>query len=228
MIGLDEQIELFKLVGAELSRKIECFIIGGSAMMFYGFKSATKDVDFVFLEEDEINRLKKTLEKIGFHEKKMGIEDRKKDSSRKGPVVMERKEARFDLFLEDIFAFRLSPGIASRVKEVHEFGNLIVKVVSQEDIILLKCATDRIGDSVDVRDIANKHTVDWKVIIEESLWQTKEGRKIFPLFLYDFLVDLKEDFKLDIPKSVLVELRRISEGMLYELEKKKKSKLTKK
>lgn len=223
MIGHEEQIELFKLIGTELNKKTECFIIGGSAMMFYGFKSATKDIDIVFLDKDSRNRFKRTLKEIGFTEKKI-ITSERKSKSQKIPTVMDRKETRFDLFCEYIINFQLSLGIIGRIKEVHEFGNLIVKVVSQEDIILLKCATDRAGDRLDAKGIIEKYNINWNILIEESLWQTKHGKRIYPLFLYDFLVDLREDFKINIPKNTLVELRKISEDMLDEFEKKRNKK----
>ena len=52
MINLEEQIGLFKIIGSQLKSKAECIAIGGSAMMFYGTKLTTKDVDLVFLKKD--------------------------------------------------------------------------------------------------------------------------------------------------------------------------------
>jgi len=54
MINFDEQSDLFKLIGSSLGKKVECFVIGGSAMMFYGAKAETKDVDLVFMNKDDI------------------------------------------------------------------------------------------------------------------------------------------------------------------------------
>ena len=38
MIGLEEQLSLFKLIGTELRKRTEVLVIGGSAMLFYGAK----------------------------------------------------------------------------------------------------------------------------------------------------------------------------------------------
>ncbi|MEK6907185.1 MAG: hypothetical protein AABW45_01535, partial [Nanoarchaeota archaeon] len=98
--------------------------------------------------------------------------------------------------------------------DVFEFENLIVKIVSPEDIILLKCATERAGDRIDALELIKKFNIDWDIIIKESIEQTKLGESIFPVFLYDFLLELKEDLKAEIPSNVLKELLKISEKEL--------------
>ena len=52
MINITEQNELFNLIGTKLDEKVECLAIGGSAMMFYGAKTETKDV--VEVDKDDI------------------------------------------------------------------------------------------------------------------------------------------------------------------------------
>ncbi len=225
MIGIDEQIELFKLIGGELKSKVECVVIGGSAMLFYGAKSATKDSDIVFLSENDRKEFVNAAEKIGFGKttviQPIGIKAANYKLKTKAPVVMERKEARLDLFLNEIICFKLSPGILERIKEKHEFEKLIAGIVSPEDIILLKCATDRAGDRKDAFELISKYQINWDVIISESVWQMKNGKKIFPVFLYDFIEELKEDYKAEIPSEVLKKLRKLAEEeMLKALGKK--------
>ena len=48
MINLEQQNELFKVLGEKLKKRIECYVIGGSAMMYHGMKPSTKDIDLVF------------------------------------------------------------------------------------------------------------------------------------------------------------------------------------
>ena len=76
----------------------------------------------------------------------------------------------------------------------------------------------------DALNLMGKFDINWDVIIEESINQTKLGAHLFPVFLFDFLYELKEDFKADIPKKVLDKVRNISEKMLVEYLKKKKKK----
>ena len=138
--------------------------------------------------------------------------------------MLERGDERFDLFIKKVVTFEITDTIKERISAVNEFGNFIVKVVSPEDIILMKCATERAGDRVDAVEIMKKKNINWDVIIEESVNQTKLESYLFPIFLYDFLEELKEDFKADVPKKVLDEVRKISEKMLVEYMKKKRKK----
>lgn len=213
MIGFGQQSGFFKLIGSEIRTKVECFVIGGSAMMFYGAKEKTKDVDMVFMDKADLDLVKKALQKIGFQEKKsiMHIFKRYEEALDK-PVMMVRGDDRFDLFLRQVITFEVSDSIRERVKEVHEFGNLLIKVVSPEDIILLKCATEREKDRIDAVELIKKYAINWDIIIEESLRQMKEGQKIFPVFLYDFLTEIKEDFKADIPTVVIRKIRKLAEN----------------
>ncbi len=207
MIGIDEQIEMLKLIGSELKKQTECVIIGGSAMLFYGLKSATKDIDIVFLSENSRKDFIEAAEETGFG--RIGSSNHKNGKS---PIIMERKNARMDLFVNEIISFKLSPGIMSRVKEKHEFENLIADIVSPEDIIVLKCATDRAGDRKDAFDLIAKLPINWDIIIDESVWQMKNGKKVFPVFLFDFLEELKEDYKAEIPNEIIKKTRKLAES----------------
>jgi predicted nucleotidyltransferase len=212
MITFKEQIELFKLIGRELKKKIECLAIGSSAMMFYGAKETTKDVDLVFMEKEDFNLIKKTLYKIGFNEKEnIARIFEHYETAEKKPVMMEGRDTRFDLFLEEVISFKISDSISERAREVHEFGNLIIKTISPEDIILLKCATEREKDREDAAELIKRFNIDWSTIIKESLRQTEIGGDIFPVFLFDFLLELKQKFKADIPEKILEEIREIGE-----------------
>lgn len=209
MSGLEEQIELLKLIGNQLKSKTECFIIGGSAMMFFGLKNSTKDIDMVFFNETERKKVIAVLEKSGFYKKYFKDKD---------IFLLERKDMRLDMFLKTVIKFKISPSMMERKKEVHEFGNLIAMIASPEDIILLKCATDREGDRLDAKDIIDKFDIDWKIILEEAKRQNENTKRVISLFLYDFLLEVKE-LKADIPKGTIQELKSISEKEVDKLRK---------
>ena len=46
--NIKEQGDLFSLLGSKLKKRLECFVIGGSAMLYFGAKEVTKDIDIVF------------------------------------------------------------------------------------------------------------------------------------------------------------------------------------
>src|SRR3989344_2455800 len=165
-------------------------------MMFYGAKEDTKDVDLVFLKNKDLEKVKKILEKINFKDKKELVKIfRRYEDKKNRPIMMVGKEGeRVDLFF---------------------------KVVSPEDIILLKCATEREKDRFDALSLIEKFNINWNVIIEEAVNQTRLESYLFPVYLYDFLEELKEDFKAEIPKEVLKEIRKISEDLLVKKLKKK-------
>ena len=69
--------------------------------------------------------------------------------------------------------------------------------------------------------LIEKFNINWNVIIEEAVNQTRLESYLFPVYLYDFLEELKEDFKAEIPKEILKEIRKISEDLLVKKLKKK-------
>jgi predicted nucleotidyltransferase len=223
MIELKEHTELFKLVGERLKSPVECIAIGGSAMLFYGLKTATKDVDIVFFSQIDMDSFIKILAESGFSRRIIGDGKPKKGI----PIVMERGDARHDLFLESVFHFIISSDMRERVEEKHEFDNLTVGIISHEDIILLKSVTDREGDRTDVKNIIGKLDVNWDLIINEALWQSEHGDKAFSVYLFDFLEELS-DSGVRIPKEVLRKVRKISEDEMLKILKSGKGNVTSK
>ena len=111
----------------------------------------------------------------------------------------------------------------SRSKVVYEYANLIVSVVSPEDIIILKCATDRAGDRLDAASIIKSTNVSWAILLKESLNQMKLVGDVIPLNLYQFLLELKEDLKIGIPEDIIKKLEIECEKALNEKLKKGKT-----
>ncbi len=213
MTTLNEQQDLFSLIGTTLKKKIECYVIGGPAILYFYIKDATKDIDLVFLNNNDRNEIINVLKKIGFKEKSIRLVYSKRLSylnQDTKPIILQRQDARLDLFNKNIICFELTKNIIERIKAVYEYSNLIIKVISPEDIILLKCATERAGDRLDAFGLIKNFKINWSVIIDEALAQTKD-KEIFSVFLYDFLLELKEDLKADIPSDVLIKLQKISE-----------------
>lgn len=215
MIGFDEQKKIFQLIGNLCERKIECLVVGGSAMLFYNFKSATKDVDLIFQTEEDRKHIEKVL--LGLKFMKSVEESSKED--RFLPSRFERDEFIFDLFAGGIFRFKISPGIKERITEKVEFKNLIISVVSPEDIILLKSVTDRKGDRLDAASIIERINVKWDLIIQECLWQSENSYRPFGIHLFDFFEDLEDNFKVSVPKDVRKKITQIMEKQLQKFTK---------
>ena len=211
MVELKNQEDLFKIIGDRLNNKIECFVIGGSAMMYYGAKDGTKDIDLVFIKEADRDAFVNVLIRMGYKEKNSILLYSKK---RNAPLLLEFDGSRFDLFLNTVVSFKLTQGVKERIKKIIEHKNLIIKVASPEDILLMKCATERAGDRLDAKGLIEKCKFDWGIIIDESTTQIEFGNRTYPLFLYGFLMELKEDLKVDLPGAILEKIEKMIEEKL--------------
>ncbi|MFH1839982.1 MAG: nucleotidyltransferase [Nanoarchaeota archaeon] len=216
MVNLKEQESIFKLIGESLKEKTEAFVIGGSAMMYHGAKNVTKDIDLVFSNKKDKEKVEKVLKDLKFTPKSTKLVYIKKKNV---PLLLQRDNIKIDLFCKRIICFELSQKMIERVAAVYEFNNLILKIISPEDIIVLKCATERPGDRLDAAELIKNFEINWDIIVDEAVAQGKIGRGIFSVFLYDFLMELKEDFKVEIPKQVLKNLMEISEKAILKARK---------
>ena len=214
MINLEQQNELFKLIGEILKDKLECYVIGGSAMMYYGMKGNTKDIDLVFEHEKDREKIIQILKSLGYNERGIKVVSVIYPKKKNTPILLERDDSRVDLFVNKIISTVLSDSMKDRINSIYEYGNFIIKVLAPEDLIITKCATERAGDRLDAVEIMKRAKIDWEVIIKESVFQAEVTPYLFPVFLFDFLYELKEDLKADVPKKVLDEIRKISEDLL--------------
>ena len=59
---LKKDFSQLKIYNANEKNKLTFYLIGGGALMFYGAKSSTKDLDIILKSEQDYNLTKKTLE----------------------------------------------------------------------------------------------------------------------------------------------------------------------
>lgn len=216
MINIQDQEQLFKDAGKILKKRIECFAIGGTAMMFLGLKEYTKDIDLVFSNKEDRKIFKEALIKIGYKE----MESRIIYGARENiPQMVYLADWRIDLFLPEVIDFIFSENAQGRIIETHEYSNLIIKVADPHDILLMKCATERQKDINDVESIMKNTIINWKLIIEEVKNQIKLGKQRAALDLGLFLEEL-EAKGTKIPKDISDELFKIFEKQVKEMKEK--------
>lgn len=213
MTTLKDQEDLLLLIGETLKEKLEVYVIGGSAMLYYGAKNVTKDIDIVCNNKKQRDLLANVLFELGFTKRSTKILYFEKKNI---PLLLQRGDDRFDIFYEKVIDFKFTDSIKQRATASYEYNNLIVKVISPEDIILLKCATERAGDRADAAEIIKRTNVNWNIIIDESVQQMKIIGDVIPLSLYDFMCELKEDLKIDISQEIIDKLGDIAEHHLSE------------
>ncbi|MCX6710383.1 MAG: hypothetical protein NTV63_05560 [Candidatus Woesearchaeota archaeon] len=209
MITIDQQQKLLLNVARRLARKITVYAIGGTAMMFLGFKDATLDIDLVFENEKDRAVFKEAVKSIGYLEmpaiKVYG-------EKRNAPEMFNLDDERFDLFVVEVIDFIFSVNMRKRAEQIHQFeDNLIIKIANPHDIILMKCATDRLKDKDDARKIINSTKINWDIIIDEAKKQIELGKYRAAFDLGCFLEELKTKMNLDIPQEVLDKLFTIVE-----------------
>jgi len=133
-------IELQKL-DEKIEDEIKLYLIGGGNMSLLGLKDATKDIDVVLDEEENLHLLRKGLLECGYQEVFSSIYRRM--GSR---LLMENEDGfRWDVFVETIcHGLVLSPYMRQRSREYHlDLKNLRLLLLSKEDIFLFKGVTER-------------------------------------------------------------------------------------
>ena len=180
MLTHNDQQDLFRIVSNTIKMNVTCYAFGGTAMMFYGFKDETKDVDLLCETKEERDELIRVLKLNSFTESspfKIYIDEKLRDPHR--PLMLKRYEYSFDIFVTKIFQTLLSPRMKEDVFAVHEYKGthtLTVHVFRTEHIVLLKAVTERKNDFEDIRTLVTRDThFDWQYLIDEVVWQYKHG-----------------------------------------------------
>lgn len=181
MIELNDQEELFKLISRKIKKDVSCYAFGGTAMMYYGYKNATKDIDLLFLNDLELNEFIKVLKDIGYKEISPNIIypiDRLDK-----PKMFKLDDERFDIFNKNVFNFKPSKAFKERFFARYDYREgeftFTVYVVSKEDIILMKALTERENDFSDILTILDKEkAISWDIITNEALIQENDWVKI--------------------------------------------------
>src|SRR3989338_2329277 len=107
MVTYEDQMELFKIISQNINKDVECWAFGGNAMMFYGYKDETKDIDLMFEKEEDRSEFIKAIEKLGFSEtspRNIYVPEKLRDKYK--PLMYSRFLSRFDLFVKKIFGLQ--------------------------------------------------------------------------------------------------------------------------
>ncbi len=219
MISVDRQQKLLINVSKRLKKRVTAYALGGTAMMFLGFKDSTLDIALVFDNEEGRKIFKEAVTSLGYQEmnaiKIYGVKLNQ-------PELLTLGDERFDLFVNQVIYFIVSKTMQERAVQTHQFGdNLIIKIIDPHDIILMKCATDRLKDKDDVRRILEAIDIKWNILVEEAKEQIKLGQESAAFELGCFLEDMKNKMKVKIPQKVLDDLFEVVKKQAKEKQKKK-------
>ncbi len=181
--------------------------------MKYGLKAATKDIDVLLSTHEETAELIHALLKSGYHiiqTDRLGAEYQEMLATQ----ILENEDGfRWDIFLEYVCKkLRLSTGMIERSKVLFKSGLLMVRLISKEDVFLLKTVTERDDDEADLLLIA-RSKVDWELVLRECMSQSREYLRC-EVDLFDKLDKLGTSYGLETPIY-----DRISQAARTEMEK---------
>lgn len=197
MIETQDQEQLLKLISDYLEKDITCIAIGGTAMMLQNYKTTTKDIDLVFENLEDRNIFIKAIEKLGYKQQAIGlVYDQKRKENKNKPLMYTRGDERFDLFVKNIFGYEVNFSIKGKIQRNDFIGKkeLILLLLSIEELILLKAITRREKDHEDIETILEiEKNVDWNLIVEKAIKQ-KEDNEWILIDLEETLQKLKEKY----------------------------------
>jgi hypothetical protein len=198
MITLKQQETLFTEISRKLKKRIVTYAVGGNAMIYWGHKDVTVDIDMVFTDAYEMRDFEEALKSSGYtridSSNVYGLKDNR-------PVLLKRTEQeRFDLFLNKVIRFDFSDAMKKRAEKTFEYGkNLVIKVADYHDVFLMKCVTDRVRDKADIKMILENEDIDWNIIISEARNQVRLGNGGSIFDVLGECQKIKEEMGLKIP-----------------------------
>jgi len=193
------------------------YLIGGGAMAFYGLKEATKDIDIILTNAEQLNSLLTALSKSGYDKPAQALITKSYCKMQTNAIMENTDGFRWDLFINKVCnALVLSEAIKQRAKPLYKGSHLTVLITSKEDIFLFKGITEREADLDDMRILAESG-LDWKLISRECQMQSAAAGVPWEMALSQNLQDLNQRYHIDSP--IAKEIRGVAEEKLEKLSK---------
>ncbi len=202
MFGREKLQEVFTSLGAKLKHPITVYLLGGGAMCFRNQKRGTKDIDLVFTNRKDHDVFAQALKEMGFSES--GKLEKAYADMKASSIWHNAEDFRFDLFTICVCgALELSEKMIARSSVLEVYGNLTVRLVSNEDVILFKGITERDNDTNDIYFINQGAIINWDIILQECIDQSKAN--FYYGLLYNKFMELEErrNFRVPIAAKIL-------------------------
>ena len=154
------------------------YLIGGSAMSFYGIKDSTKDIDALFENQYDCTEFFNAITKLGYEA-----------SEQYFPPVVQMEATFFvykddeiwiDLFVKNVMnKFELTQSIKNHsVKTDLPTTKLNINCLDKNDIFLFKSITPRERDEDDIILLLSKSEIDFKIIHKEINDQSTRHKEL--------------------------------------------------
>jgi len=200
------------------TKPMTLYLIGGGAMAFYGLKDATKDIDIILTNSEQLSSLQNELSALGYKKPTQAFITKSYCKMQTNAIMENIDGFRWDLFINKVCnALMLSEAIKQRAKPLYKGSHLTVLITSKEDIFLFKGITEREADLDDMRILAESG-LDWKLISRECQMQSSAAGMAWEMALSQNLQDLNQRYHIDSP--IVKEIRSVAEEKLEKLSKK--------
>ncbi|HXZ91232.1 MAG TPA: hypothetical protein VEG61_09225 [Candidatus Dormibacteraeota bacterium] len=198
-------------LGSALKQKVTIFVAGGAVMAFLKLKIATKDIDVIVRTNVEVGLLDSCLRSLGYAPPKTTLEYSRMMTN----AILENAQGfRWDLFHQVLAGkLSLSKGMIFRSQLFDAIGQLEARMLSKDDIFLLKSVTDRDLDLDDMRIIAESG-VDWQTVRKECQLQAQNSTQIWENALCEKLIELRKTRNITSP--IEKEICRIADQKILE------------
>lgn len=178
---------------------IVLYLIGGGAMAFYGLKVATKDIDIILTNQQDLNSLHAALGEMGYMEPNPLVITEPYDEMQTNAILENKEGFRWDLFLNKVCGkLTLSAEMQKRANPLHQGNKLKVLIVSKEDLFLFKAITTRDADLDDTRILAQSG-LNWQTITQECKSQSEQTGVCWEDALTQNLQELKTKYSIEAP-----------------------------
>lgn len=150
------------IFGALNKARIEYLVVGGVAVNIYGHTRFTGDLDILaLLEEKNLEKLGKTMKKLGYSERlPVSIKDLKDQRQVKKWLKEKNLKAysfvppmnnllTIDIIIEESLKFEK----IEKNKMVTSFGRIKIPVISIDDLIKMKRKSNRVQDIEDLKEL---------------------------------------------------------------------------
>lgn len=203
---------LLDYIGKRLKHEVDCLIIGGNAMVYYGLRGQTKDLDMIFFNKQDISAVINIIKSHPIYKRVKQTRKLpyyiKPELKKKGtPVLIGSSDVpRFDLFYRNVFSVDTSPIFEDSDKSI-VFSLLRIRLPKPEYLIFMKAAADRPQDREDIVRLVRSVPVDWKKFTRIAKEYHKESERAVWHCLGS-LHDINEKEKV-IPNSTLENIAKL-------------------
>lgn len=185
-------------IGSQLDTPLTVFLIGGGAMAFRGLKDTTKDIDLIVASGADLGQLQAALLKLDYSLVQEPDEEYEELGAQR--ILKNTDGCRIDIFNQRVIdKLVLTEGIRQRSTRYLDPGNLVVALVSPEDMFLFKAVAGRVDDIADMFSLLQTG-LDFDTVEAELNNQIDHlDQELFVTYVNEALTDLTEHHNVTTP-----------------------------